>query len=115
MNSLTVSQARLVRCSASQQLQQRQAAQPTPHTHRRQLLAGLAGLAGLAVTARPPAAQAGLSIESIDLPTVDVSEAVRQQQARNQAVLDEAETSFQNSGVCVGGQGWVRCRCRRVQ
>lgn len=58
-----------LRCSASQQQPQR-AAPASPPQRRRQLLSAL-GAAAVSVLAARPAA-AGLSIESIDLPQMEV-------------------------------------------
>lgn len=49
--------------------------------------------------AMPRCIRAG--IESVDLPSVDVPAEVAALKARNQAVLDEAEATFQNSGALV--------------
>lgn len=96
MYQATLSSAQKVRCEAQAAPQQpRQQAAAVPQ-RRHLLLAGL-GAAALALPARPAAA-AFPGIESIDLPAVDVPAAIAEKQARNQAVLDAAEQSFQESG-----------------
>lgn len=99
MQLATLSRAQTVRCEAQQQSQQQQRQAAAVPQRRRLLLAGL-GAAALSLPARPAAA-AFPGIESIDLPTVDVPAAIAEKQARNQAVLDAAEKSFQESGVYV--------------
>ncbi|KAI7843499.1 hypothetical protein COHA_002742 [Chlorella ohadii] len=97
MYQATLSSAQKVRCEAQAAPQQpRQQAAAVPQ-RRRLLLAGL-GAAALALPARPAAA-AFPGIESIDLPAVDVPAAIAEKQARNQAVLDAAEQSFQESDL----------------
>ena len=96
MQLATLSRAQAVRCEVQQQSQQQQRQAAVPQ-RRRLLLAGL-GAAALSLPARPAAA-AFPGIESIDLPTVDVPAAIAEKQARNQAVLDAAEKSFQESGA----------------
>ncbi|PRW45085.1 hypothetical protein C2E21_6404 [Chlorella sorokiniana] len=100
MQSATLSRAQAVRCNAQTQPQQQQqapAAAAAVPQRRRLLLAGL-GTAALALRARPAAA-AFPGIESVELPTVDVPAAIAEKQARNQAVLDAAEKSFQESDL----------------
>lgn len=96
MYQTTLSSAHTVRCEAQTQPQQPRQPPAAVPQRRRLLLAGL-GAAALALPARPAAA-AFPGIESIDLPAVDVPAAIAEKQARNQAVLDAAEESFQNSG-----------------
>lgn len=89
-------------CRSQQQPHQQQRiiphASPVQQQSRRQLI-GLAAAAALTAVYRPaPAAAAG--IESIDLPSLDLSDAVTALKARNQGVLDSAEKTFQESGGC---------------
>lgn len=92
----------LLACRSQQQPHQQQRitphASPVQQQSRRQLI-GLAAAAALTAVYRPaPAAAAG--IESIDLPSLDLSDAVTALKARNQGVLDSAEKTFQESGGC---------------
>ncbi|KAI3426212.1 hypothetical protein D9Q98_008588 [Chlorella vulgaris] len=88
-------------CRSQQQPHQQQRiiphASPVQQQSRRQLI-GLAAAAALTAVYRPaPAAAAG--IESIDLPSLDLSDAVTALKARNQGVLDSAEKTFQESDL----------------
>lgn len=94
-------------CARAQQQQHHQqrstqatpapAQQKLPHG-RRQLLGGLAAVAA-AVALRPARPAAATGIESIDLPQLQIPEALAQKKARNQDIIDSAEKSFQESGA----------------
>lgn len=75
---------------------------------RRELL-GLAGMAAAAWAAPAPAWATG--IESVDLPQLELPEAVAAIKARQQGVLDDAEKVFQESGA---DEGAVILRCTRA-
>jgi hypothetical protein len=79
----------------SQQSSSRSTTKPLPS--RRQLLGGLAATAATAATLPRPAFATGL--ESIDLPQLDIPQALVEKKARNQAIIDNAEKSFQESGA----------------
>ncbi|EFN56341.1 hypothetical protein CHLNCDRAFT_144809 [Chlorella variabilis] len=94
-------------CARAQQQQHHQqrstqatpapAQQKLPHG-RRQLLGGLAAVAA-AVALRPARPAAATGIESIDLPQLQIPEALAQKKARNQDIIDSAEKSFQESDL----------------
>jgi hypothetical protein len=86
-------------CKAQQQISHQSHQQSTPAVplQRRGLLGGLAAAA---VWRAMPASAAG--IESLDLPQMELPEAVAAIKARQQGVLDDAEKVFQESGGAEG-------------
>lgn len=89
------------RCSggARKQPQQVQQAASAPAPLRAQLLKSIGGAAAAAaVICAAPAHADFPGIESIELPSLDVSAAVVAQKAAAQSNLDAADAAFQNSG-----------------